>query len=80
MDIPATGYIEPAFIHGKRIHHIGVPLVDSLGQLEVFEILVVLRRHDDEVKTVLFRLPVDHPGLYTGFPLRLGSIIVSTNA
>ena len=47
----AAGYIQPAFVHSKGLHEIGVSLVDCLGHLGVFQILIVVGRDNDQVLT-----------------------------
>lgn len=36
-----------SIVNAKRFYEVGVPLIDSLGQLGVFEVLVVLGRYND---------------------------------
>ena len=67
-----AGHIQPALIHAKWLHQIGVSVVDLMNQLGIFEVLIVLGRDDDQSGTELPRLPADHAGLDTGLLRQLG--------
>ena len=69
-----AGYIKPTFIHSKRLHEVGVSLVDSLGHLRILQILIVMGRYYDQILAKLPSFPVHHSCLDTCFlgKIRLG--------
>ena len=60
-----AGYIKPTFIHSKRLHEVGVSLVDSLGHLRILQILIVMGRYYDQILAKLPSFPVHHSRLDT---------------
>ena len=59
-------HIQPALIHTERFHEVGISLVNSLGELRILEILIILWRNDNQVSAKLSSFPIHHAGFYTG--------------